>query len=115
MGQPPGTYRLSGTTTFFDGLSNKTADGILAGSVLSMNQAASNLEQFTGCDRHKALATATLTPAKIIGETRRGRLEPGSIADLVLIDDNYQVHATICRGRVAYVHDAARHHLPDRL
>ena len=115
MGQPPGAYRLSGTPTVFDGVSVRTADGVLAGSVLSMNQAAANLAEFTGCDRHEALAAATSTPAGIIGETRRGRLDPGSIADLVLLDDDYRVHATICGGRVSYVDDAARHRLPGSL
>ncbi len=115
MGQPPGAYRLSGTPTVFDGVSVRTADGVLAGSVLSMNQAAANLEEFTGCDRHEALAAATSTPAGIIGETRRGRLDPGSLADLVLLDDDYRVHATICGGRVSYVDDAAQHRLPRSL
>ena len=115
MGQPPGAYRLSGTPTVFDGVSVRTAEGVLAGSVLSMNQAAANLAEFTGCDRHEALAAATSTPAGIIGETRRGRLDPGSIADLVLLDDDYRIHATICGGRVSYVDDAARHRLPGSL
>ena len=115
MGQPPGAYRLSGTPTVFDGVSVRTADGVLAGSALSMNQAAANLAEFTGCDRHEALAAATSTPAGIIGETRRGRLDPGSIADLVLLDDDYRVHATICGGRVSYVDDAAQHRLPGSL
>lgn len=115
MGRPPGAYRLSGTPTVFDGLSVTTADGVLAGSVLSMNQAASNLEKFTGCDQHEALTSATATPAGIIAETRRGCLSPGSIADLVLLDDDYRVHVTICGGRVAYVDDAARNRLPESL
>ncbi len=115
MGQPPGDYRLSGTPTVFDGMSVRTADGVLAGSVLSMNQAAANLSEFTGCDRHEALAAATSTPAGIIGETRRGRLDPGSIADVVLLDDDYQVHVTICGGQVSYVDDAAQHRLPGSL
>ena len=115
MGQPPGAYRLSGTPTVFDGVSIRTADGVLAGSAVTMNRAVANLSEFTGCDRHQALAAATSIPAGIIGETRRGRLDPGSIADLVLLDDDYRVHATICGGRVAHLDDAARHRLPESL
>ncbi len=115
MGQPPGAYQLCGAPTVSDGVSVRTADGILAGSVLSMNQAAANLAEFTDCDRSEALAAATLTPARIIGETRRGSLDPGSIADLVLLDDHYRVHATICGGRVSYVDNAARRRLPGSL
>ena len=115
MGQPPGAYRLSGTPTVFDGASIRTADGVLAGSALSMNQAAANLAEFTGCDRHEALAAATSIPAGIIGETRRGHLAPGSIADLVLLDDDYQVQATFCGGLLAHLDGAAEHRLPDSL
>ena len=115
MGQPPGAYRLSGTATVFDGASIRTHDGVLAGSAVTMNQAAANLAEFTGCDRHEALAAATANPARIIGEARRGRLDPGSIADVVLLDDDYRVHATICGGRVCYVDDAAQHRLPGSL
>ena len=115
MGQPPGAYRLSGTPTVFDGVSIRTHDGVLAGSAVTMNQAAANLAEFTGCDRHEALAAATANPARIIGEARRGRLDPGSIADVVLLDDDYRVHATICGGRVCYVDDAAQHRLPGSL
>ena len=115
MGQPPGPYRLSGTPTIFDGVSIRTADGRLAGSAVTMNRAAANLAEFTGCDRHEALAAATSVPAGIIGETRRGRLDPGSVADLVLLDDAYRIQATVCRGRVAFVDDAARHRLPESL
>ena len=115
MGQPPGPYRISGTPTVFDGVSVRTADGVLAGSAATLSQAVANLARFTGCDRHEALAATTSIPAGIIGETRRGRLEPGSIADLVLFDDDYRVQATICGGRVAYVDDAARHRFPESL
>ena len=115
MGQPPGPYRISGTPTVFDGVSVRTADGVLAGSAVTMNRAAANLAAFTGCGRHEALAAATSVPAGIIGETRRGRLTPGAIADLVLLDDDYRVHVTVCGGRVAHVDAAARHRLPESL
>lgn len=115
MGRPPGPYRISGTPTVFDGVSVRTVEGVLAGSAVTMNQAAANLAEFTGCGRHEALTAATSVPAGIIGETRRGRLVPGAVADLMLLDDDYRVHATICGGRVAYVGDEAQHRLPDSL
>ncbi len=112
MGRRPGPYRMSGTPTVFDGVSIRTADGVLAGSAVTMNQAAANLAEYTGCGRHEALAAATSVPAGIIGEDRRGRLAPGAVADLVLLDDDYRVQATVCAGRVAHVDAAARHRLP---
>ena len=115
LGQPPGPWELSGTPTVFDGVSVRTADGRLAGSALGMDQAVANLAGFTGCGRHEALGAASSVPARIIGEPRRGRLDPGSIADIVLVDGACRVHATICRGRFAYVDDSARHRLPESL
>ena len=115
MGQPPGPYRISGTPTVFDGVSVRTADGVLAGSAVTMNQAAANLAEFTGCEQHEALGAATSVPASIIGETRRGRLDPGSVADLVLLDDDYRVHATVCAGEVCFVDDAAAYRVPRSL
>ena len=112
MGQPPGDFQLSGTPTVFDGVSVRTPEGALAGSALPMNLAVANLAAFTGCAQHDALATATSTPANMIGETRRGCLVPGSAADLVLLDDDFRVHATICGGHVAYIDNAARHRFP---
>ena len=99
----------------FDGVSVRTADGVLAGSAVTMNRAVTNLAEFTGCERHEALAAATSVPAGIIGETRRGSLNPGSIADLVLLDDDYRVHATVCAGEVCFVDDAAAHRVPGSL
>ena len=115
MGQPPGAYRLSGTPTVFDGVSIRAANGVLAGSAVTLNRAAANLAEFTGCDRHEALAAATSIPAGIIGETRRGRLDPGSIADLVLLDDGYRVQATVCGGLVTHLDRASEHRFPESL
>ncbi|MCP4958809.1 MAG: hypothetical protein GY925_06010, partial [Actinomycetia bacterium] len=38
----------------------------------------------------------------------RGRVEPGAIADLVLLDSHLNVQMTICAGQLAYVADNAR-------
>ena len=115
MGLPPGDYRLSGSPIYFDGASVRTADGVLAGSALSMDRAVANLAEFTGCEQHEALLAATSSPAGIVGDARRGHLDCGSIADLVLLDDDYRVHSTICAGRVAYVDDEAGHRFPKSL
>jgi N-acetylglucosamine-6-phosphate deacetylase len=45
----------------------------------------------------------TTTPAKAIGVDReRGRIEPGYVADMVLLSRELRVRATICEGEVAY-------------
>ena len=53
------------------------ADGMLAGSDLSLDQAVRNLVAFTGCTAAEAVATVTTTPARLLGLDDRGALEAG--------------------------------------
>jgi N-acetylglucosamine-6-phosphate deacetylase len=50
----------------------------------------------------EAIATATETPAAMIGESRRGVIEPGAVADLTLLDADLLVVATVVGGRVVF-------------
>jgi N-acetylglucosamine-6-phosphate deacetylase len=83
-----------------DGVRN--ADGVLAGSTLSLDQAVRNLVTFTGCDVAAAIATVTSTPADLLGLGDRGRLVPGRRADITVLDDDLGVIATIIGGEVAW-------------
>ena len=112
MGHGPGRYEFAGTTVTADECCVRNEAGALAGSILTMDQAVRNLIAYTGCPTSCALEAASTTPATVIGETVRGRVQPGAIADLVLLDQNLHVQATICAGRLAYVADSARHRIP---
>jgi N-acetylglucosamine-6-phosphate deacetylase len=48
------------------------------------------------------LKMSTAVPARIIGEARKGILRVGNDADLILIDDDIRLYATIARGDVVY-------------
>ena len=48
-----------------------------------------------------ALQAASLHPARVLGEHRKGRLSPGADADLVL-DRRLDLVATVVGGQVAY-------------
>src|SRR5262249_54448047 len=48
LGMPPGAYRLGTGEVTVDGVSARLADGRLAGSLLSMDQALRNLVAYTG-------------------------------------------------------------------
>lgn len=115
MGMGPGTYRFGGMTTKADEREVRSSEGILAGSILTMDRAVRNLVAFAGCEPASALLTASTTPATVIGETDRGRLETGAVADVVLLDEDLEVMVTICRGRVAFVSEAARDRVPAAL
>lgn len=45
------------------------------------------------------LKMATAVPARIIGESRKGLLRVGNDADLILLDDQLQLHATLAGGQ----------------
>jgi N-acetylglucosamine-6-phosphate deacetylase len=98
LGMPAGTYQLGDFEVTVDETSARLNDGRLAGSILSMDAALRNLIKFTGCTLSDALATITSTPARLLGLTDRGRLEPGCIADLVLLSPELKVVKTIVEG-----------------
>ena len=83
------------------------ADGTLTGSVLTMDRALRNMISMTHASLSHASAMLTANPAASIHcDTRKGRLRPGHDADLVVLDHNLMLHATICNGKLEYVTSA---------
>jgi N-acetylglucosamine-6-phosphate deacetylase len=106
LGMPDGQHVLGDYEVTVDATSARLADGTLAGSILSLDQALRNLINTAGCTLAEALPTVTTTPAKAIGlGGERGRIEPGYAADLVLLTRDLHVHTTIAEGEVAYSAD----------
>jgi N-acetylglucosamine-6-phosphate deacetylase len=86
-----------------DATSARLADGTLAGSILSLDQALRNLMAFTGCTLEHALPTITTTPARALGMAHsRGQIAPGYAADLVLLAPDLSVRGTVVAGEVVY-------------
>lgn len=81
LGMPPGRSVIGDIETIVDATSARTADGRLAGSILSMDQAVRNLVAYTGCDLFDALRTVTEVPARVLGLTDRGRIAAGYLAE----------------------------------
>jgi N-acetylglucosamine-6-phosphate deacetylase len=100
LGMPSGEYSLGGRTVYVDGSSAKLADGLLAGSLLSLDQALRNLVNFTGCNLEEALPTITQVPARLLGlDSSLGNLIVGAKADLVLLTSDMQVTGVWLNGR----------------
>ncbi|MCX6079008.1 MAG: N-acetylglucosamine-6-phosphate deacetylase [Chloroflexi bacterium] len=102
LGMPPGLYGLGDYHVRVDEVSARLENGTLAGSILRLDQAVRNLMAFTGCSLAQAVGAASINVAKLIGAGRKGRLQPGADADLVLLDDQAGVVATIVRGEVVF-------------
>ncbi len=94
--------RLGSVRITIDGGAVRTAGGVLAGSVLSLDEAVRNLVEFAGCSVPEAIGTVTATPARLLGLADRGRLVPGARADLVVLDAQLGVVTTVVGGATAW-------------
>ena len=103
-GMPDGKYRFSHQEVEKkDGTVRLCSDGTLAGTTLAMNVALRNLMSVTGQGINDLWKTASLNAAKTIGiNDRKGTIEIGKDADLVLTDDQLNVQMTIAQGRIVY-------------
>jgi N-acetylglucosamine-6-phosphate deacetylase len=74
-------------------------DGTLAGAALDMASAVRNMAQLTGCPLAEACRMASAAPAGFLKlDNERGAIAPGLRADLVILDRDRQVAATIIGG-----------------
>ncbi len=78
---------------------NYDPEGHLAGSHLTLDGAVRNMMAHTGCGICQAVRMATANPARLFGlDADRGSLEPGKLADVLLIDDMAKVEKVFFRG-----------------
>jgi N-acetylglucosamine-6-phosphate deacetylase len=77
-------------------------DGTLAGSGLTMMRAVRNAVALGGATLPEAVRMASAVPARLLGDRRRGRLQPGARADLVVFDRQFNVLMTFVGGDASY-------------
>lgn len=98
-----GAYKLGKyKVTVANGKATLDRTGSLAGSVLTMDVALRNFLQATGETLEKAWMVSSQNAAQSINAHRKGSIAVGKDADLVLVDDNIEVQATIISGRIVY-------------
>jgi len=103
-GMPNGTYDWTGGRKVVkEDHRVYVVGGTLAGSVASMNFGVGNFARSTDCSLAEAVKMASLNPALVIGVAdRKGSLEPGKDADLVIIDEEVNVYLTMVKGQEVY-------------
>ncbi|MDX6512846.1 MAG: N-acetylglucosamine-6-phosphate deacetylase, partial [Gaiellaceae bacterium] len=92
-----GHYRMGAIEVeIADGVARRD-DGTLAGSTLTMLEAVRNLVEL-GAPLAGALSAASEVPARIAGRADVGTLEPGSPADVVVLDDRLELERVLVAG-----------------
>ncbi|MBI3715212.1 MAG: N-acetylglucosamine-6-phosphate deacetylase [Betaproteobacteria bacterium] len=97
-GMPDGEYRLGrqAVTKCMGGV--RLADGTLAGSTLTMDQALINLVETLSLDLAEASRRTSTHAADHLGISDRGRLQTGAFADLLVLDRDLALHEVYCEG-----------------
>lgn len=100
-GLPDGKYKLGvNDVVVEDGDAKLAENGVRAGSTLTQNVALKNLLKFTGKRLEEVLPLLTENPAKLIKiYDRKGSIEDGKDADLVLLDEDNEIADVFVGGR----------------
>jgi N-acetylglucosamine-6-phosphate deacetylase len=99
-GLPEGEYTIDARRVQVQAGAVRLPDGTLAGSVLTMERALQNFISVTGLSLESAWQVTSLNPARAAGfADRKGSLEPGKDADLVILSPTYDVVTTIVEGK----------------
>jgi N-acetylglucosamine-6-phosphate deacetylase len=100
---PDGEYAIDERTVRVKDGVVRLPDGTLAGSTLTMDRALQNFMRATGQPLEAIWQTSSLNAARSIHlADRKGSLEVGKDADLVLVDEQINVHLTVAEGAIVY-------------
>ncbi|MHB1126916.1 MAG: N-acetylglucosamine-6-phosphate deacetylase [Bacillota bacterium] len=99
-GLPDGEYSFAGMPVRVIARQARLTGGQLAGSTLTMAEAVKNMVAL-GVPLYQAVAMASVNPARVLGlEGRKGSIEPGKEADLVILDRSLSPRRVIVGGKV---------------
>lgn len=102
-GLPYGEYTLGGTKIIYNDIVCRLEDGTVAGSVLPLNKGVWNVYTNSSIPLNECVNGASLNPATAIGVAdRKGSLEVGKDADVIITDDSFNVLKTIIGGEIRY-------------
>jgi len=104
-GMPDGTYRLGTQTVFKRGAGVRLADGTLAGSTLTLDEALRNLVSL-GLTIEDASRRTSTHAADYLGLADRGRIQAGCWADLVVMTTALRIQDVFVEGEPIDLADA---------
>ncbi len=102
-GLPYGEYTLGGAKIVYRDIVCRLEDGTVAGSVLHLNRGVWNVYTNSNIPLHECVNGASLNPATAIGiADKKGSLEIGKDADIIITDASFEVKKTIIGGETRY-------------
>jgi N-acetylglucosamine-6-phosphate deacetylase len=102
-GMPDGAYRLGTLEVTVQAGVCRNREGRLAGSTLTLDRAVRHMVSL-GVPLLDAVRMATLNPARRLGlRGKKGFLEPGADADLVLLTRDLQIAGVMTRGVASFL------------
>lgn len=96
-GMPDGKYRL-GTFEFTVNGPRCESGGVLAGSVLTLDRAVRNIMQFASWNLEDSVRLASINPADVVNDDKRGRLAKGARADVAVLSPTGDVIKSFMGG-----------------
>lgn len=105
LGLPEGDHDFLGIPVLVkDGAVRLKNSDNLAGSVLTLDVAIKNLFNWFGdVALREIFMMASLNPARVIGiDGSKGRIATGKDADIILVDEHFNVALTMVEGRIVY-------------
>jgi N-acetylglucosamine-6-phosphate deacetylase len=102
-GMHEGEYEFADQKIFMKEKKAFLPDGTLAGSTLTLNMAIKNMVETANAKLTEAVRMASLNGMKVINlDHKKGILAVGKDADVVVLNDAYEVEMTILNGKAAY-------------
>ncbi|MHC4946133.1 MAG: N-acetylglucosamine-6-phosphate deacetylase [Planctomycetota bacterium] len=98
-GLSDGDYSLGGLEVRVEGgAARLCSTGALAGSILPFQKAMKHIQEITKLPLHELVKATSLNQARSLGLDRLGRIEPGCAADLVILDEAFEIRGVFLNG-----------------
>lgn len=97
-------YMPDGTEFYVkDGVNVQTESGHITGSAMTMDLSVRSMIKHAGISIKDGILMSSYNPAKILClQNKKGSIEVGKDADIVAIDEDINVYATIVEGNIVY-------------
>lgn len=100
-GLPDGKYVYDGTDFVSIGGTARFIDGRLIGTSAGMNELARRFLEYTRLPPSSIAKTTSFNPARLLGiHERKGSIEEGKDADLVVVGEDFKVRMTVLKGKI---------------